>query len=60
MLDEFVKLTGYSRCCASYLLRTYGKKVVVDFGDNLKGGFLYSLYATCIHTGWIETKAITC
>ncbi|BAL80573.1 hypothetical protein [Caldisericum exile] len=36
MLDEFVKLTGYSRCYASYVLRSYGKKVVVDL-ENGKG-----------------------
>lgn len=29
ILDEFVKLTGYNRCYASYLLRTYEKKIVV-------------------------------
>lgn len=30
MLDEFIKLTGYSRCYASYVLRMYEKKIVVD------------------------------
>ena len=29
ILDEFVNLTGYNRCYASYLLRTYEKKIVV-------------------------------
>lgn len=29
MLDEFVKLTEYSRCYASYVLRMYEKSVVV-------------------------------
>lgn len=29
MLDEFVKLTGYARCYASYVLRMYEKKVVI-------------------------------
>jgi len=29
ILNEFVKLTGYNRCYASYLLRTYEKKIVV-------------------------------
>jgi len=34
MLDEFVKLTGYTRCYALYVLRMYKKKVVIY----LKGG----------------------
>jgi hypothetical protein len=46
MLDEFVKLTGYSRCYASCILRTYGKKVAVCrngartvfIGDDLYNG----------------------
>ena len=29
ILDEFVELTGYNRCYASYLLRTYEKKIAV-------------------------------
>jgi len=40
MLDEFVKLTGYSRCYASYVLRTYGKKVVVDSKDGKRTVFI--------------------
>jgi len=30
ILEEFVALTGYDRCYATYLLRTQGKKVYVD------------------------------
>jgi len=33
ILDEFVKLTGYNRCYASYLLRTYEKKVVYCYHE---------------------------
>jgi hypothetical protein len=40
MLDEFVKLTGYSRCYASYVLRTYGKKVVVDLENGKRTVFI--------------------
>jgi len=40
MLDEFVKLTGYSRCYASYVLRTYGKKVVFDSKDGKRTVFI--------------------
>lgn len=29
ILDEFVKLTGYNRCYASYLLRMWGKEIVI-------------------------------
>jgi len=46
ILDEFGKLTGYSRCYAAYALRTYGKKVAVYkngvrsifIGDDLYNG----------------------
>jgi len=27
ILDEFIKLTGYTRCYTSYLLRAYKKRV---------------------------------
>jgi hypothetical protein len=40
MLDEFVKLTGYSRCYASYVLRTYGKKVVVNLENGKRTVFI--------------------
>ena len=40
MLDEFVKLTGYSRCYASYVLRMYGKKVVVDLENGKRTVFI--------------------
>ncbi|WP_050981335.1 hypothetical protein [Caldisericum exile] len=40
MLDEFVKLTGYSRCYASYVLRTYGSKVVVDLENGKRTVFI--------------------
>ena len=40
MLDEFVKLTRYSRCYASYVLRTYGKKVVVDLENGKRTVFI--------------------
>lgn len=30
ILDEFVKLSGYNRCYASYLLRNWGRKVVIN------------------------------
>ena len=30
ILEEFVALTGYDRCYATYLLRTHGKKVYVN------------------------------
>ncbi len=40
MLDEFAKLTGYSRCYASYALRMYGKKVVVDSNDGKRTVFI--------------------
>jgi hypothetical protein len=40
ILDEFVKLTGYSRCYASYVLRTYGKKVVVDLENGKRTVFI--------------------
>ena len=36
ILDEFVKLTGYNRCYASYLLRTYEKKVVIYGKDGIR------------------------
>ncbi len=32
ILDEFVALTGYIRCYASYVLRNHGKKVRVNKG----------------------------
>ncbi|MGC8758304.1 MAG: transposase, partial [Caldisericaceae bacterium] len=40
MLDEFVKLTGYSRCYASYALRMYGKKVIVDLENGKRTVFI--------------------
>jgi hypothetical protein len=40
MLDEFVELTGYSRCYASYVLRTYGKKVVVNLENGKRTVFI--------------------
>ncbi len=40
MLDEFGKLTGYSRCYASYVLGTYGKKVIVDSKDGKRTVFI--------------------
>jgi len=40
MLDEFVKLTGYNRCYASYLLRTYEKKVIVYGKDGARTVFI--------------------
>ena len=38
ILDEFIALTGYDRCYASYLLKNHGRKVwinnkVVTIGD---------------------------
>ena len=27
VLDEFVELTGYNRCYASYILRNWGRKI---------------------------------
>ncbi len=27
ILDEFIKLTGYTRCYGSYILRNFGKKI---------------------------------
>ena len=43
ILDEFVKLTGYNRCYASYLLRSCEKKTVVY---RRNGTGLYSLQIT--------------
>ncbi|MGC9171597.1 MAG: transposase, partial [Caldisericum sp.] len=40
ILDEFVKLTGYSRCYASYVLRTYGKKVIVELENGKRNVFV--------------------
>jgi len=40
ILDEFVKLTGYNRCYASYLLRTYEKKVVIYGKDDIRRVFI--------------------
>jgi len=40
ILDEFGKLTGYSRCYASYVLRNYGKRVVVDSSDGVRTVFI--------------------
>ncbi len=40
ILDEFVKLTGYNRCYASYLLRTYEKKVVIYGQDGIRRVFI--------------------
>jgi len=40
ILDEFVKLTGYNRCYASYLLRTYEKKVVIYGKDGIRRVFI--------------------
>ena len=40
ILDEFIRLTGYSRCYASYVLRLYGKKVVVDSKDGKRTVFI--------------------
>jgi hypothetical protein len=41
ILDEFMELTGYDRCYASYLLKNHGKKVwtnnkVIVIGDICK------------------------
>ena len=30
ILDEFIKLTGYTKCCASYILRNFGKKIKIS------------------------------
>ena len=30
ILDEFIELTGYDRCYASYLLKNHGKKVWIN------------------------------
>lgn len=44
MLDEFAKLTGYSRCYAAYALRIYWKKVAVC-KNGIKTVFIgYDLY----------------
>jgi hypothetical protein len=40
ILDEFVKLTGYSRCYSSYVLRMYGKKVIVDLENGKRTVFI--------------------
>lgn len=32
LLDEFTKLTGYNRCYASYILRNWGKRVILWSG----------------------------
>ena len=40
ILDEFVKLTGYNRCYASYLLRMYEKKVVKYGKDGVRNVFI--------------------
>ncbi len=29
ILEDFINLTGYNRCYASWLLRNYGRKVVM-------------------------------
>ncbi len=36
ILDEFVKLTGYTRCYSSYVLRSFGKKIKINInGKNI-------------------------
>jgi hypothetical protein len=40
MLNEFVEITKYSRCYASHVLRTYGKKVVVNSSDRVRTVFI--------------------
>jgi len=45
VLEEFVGLTDYSRCYASWLLRNCGRKVVL-------------LNATDVACGWVETAAL--
>jgi hypothetical protein len=36
LLDEFLKLTGYNRCYASFILRHWGKKVHFRFGEEIR------------------------
>ncbi len=40
ILDEFVKLTGYNRCYAAYLLRMYEKKVAIYGKDGKRNVFI--------------------
>jgi len=40
LLDNFVAVTGYSRCYAAYALRIYGKKVVVDLENGKRAVFI--------------------
>ncbi len=36
ILDEFIKLTGYTRCYGSYILRNFGKKIRINInGENI-------------------------
>ena len=36
ILDELVKLTGYTRCYSSYVLRSFGKKIKINInGENI-------------------------
>jgi len=37
ILDEFITLTGYSRCYASYVLRAHGKKIRVTEDTVVEG-----------------------
>lgn len=36
ILDEFIKLTDYNRCYASYILRNLGKKVYIGNGSDIR------------------------
>ncbi|MEW6001874.1 MAG: hypothetical protein AB1638_04425 [Nitrospirota bacterium] len=37
ILDEFIELTGYIRCYASYVLRAHGKRVKVSEDTIIEG-----------------------
>lgn len=36
ILDEFIKIVGYTRCYASYILRNWGRKIVLKRKDGLR------------------------